>query len=243
MHGAAASRKGRAPPWVAGEDSALRPPGRTWPSPPGSGPAGAGSRKPFTLRSGSRITAEATEAPDPNAWRTRIKMPLPASGRDRVPCTVSPAPGPPGSGSGNHGRRGRRMAGTPQGLREAGQPAVPDRGRPHQAEAAASSDPAMSGWRLRGRLRCRHAPSRHEDDRQPAQDVSERLDPASAAQAAHVRAPPGFRFTVNRRLRVPRRSSCRTSPCFLRSRHRRGRQWPRLNPRPAASRCFGPRRH
>lgn len=98
--------------------------------------------------------------------------------------------GPPGSGSGNLGRRGRRMAGTPRSFREASRPAVPDRERPHQAEAAASSDPAMSGWRLRGRLRCRHAPSRHEDDRQPAQDVSERLDPASAAQAAHVRAPP-----------------------------------------------------
>ncbi len=225
------------------QGSAPRPPRQTWPSPSEPGPAGAGSRKPFTLPSGSRITAEAIEASNANVRRTRIKLPLSALGRDRDPCTVSPVPGPPGSGSGNHDRRGRRMAGTPQSLREASQPAVPDRGRPHQAEAAASNDPVMSGWRLRDRLRCRHVPSWQEEDRQPTQNVSERLYPALAVQAAHIRAPPGFRFIVNRRLRVPQQSSCRTSPCFLRSRHRRGRQWPRLNLRLVASRCFGPRRH
>ncbi len=238
MRGATASRKGKAPPWVQARICAstaradLAFAARAWPGrrrfeetlhpAPGFTHHGRGNRGPRMRGApGSRCRC-----------RHRAEIEFHALSRR---C--------PDPGSGNHGRRGRRMAGTPQGLRAAGQPAVPDRGRPHQAEAAASSDPAMSGWRLRGRLRCRHVPSRHEDDRQPAQDISERLDPASAAQAAHVRAPPGFRFTVNRRLRVPQRSSCRTPPCFLRSRHRRGRQWPRLNPRPAASRCFGPRRH
>lgn len=225
------------------QGSALRPTRQTWSSPSELGPAGAGSRKPFTQPSGSRITAEAIEASNANVRRTRIKMPLPAMGRDRDPCTVSPVPGPPGSGPGNHGRRGRRMAGTPRNFRDAGQPAVPDRGRPHQAEAAASNDPVMSGWRLRGRLRCRHVPSWQEEDCQPMRIVSEQLHAALAVQAAHIHAPPKFRLIVNRRLRVPQQSSCRTPPCSLRSRHRRGRQWPRLNLRPAASRCFGPRRH
>ena len=65
-------------------------------------------------------------------------------GRDRDQCLVSPVPGPPDPGSGNHGQRSRRMAGTPRRFCKTGQLAVPDRGRPHQAEVAVSINSMMS---------------------------------------------------------------------------------------------------